>query len=557
MKRSDGAVPEPSPKPERGIRRGRVSPVAAGVLALVAIAIGTFFAFTHYNPLANPYTFTATFRSANEVQPGSPVRIAGVYVGKVTEVRHARGARGAADVIMELDDRALPIKRDAELKIRPRLFLEGNFFVDLQPGTPASPNLPSGGRIPVNQTATPVQIDQVLTAFQSDTREDLKTLLDEYAVKALGGGGAAAFNRAMRYGPDAERLGATANGAALGTQPHDLSRVIRAQGQVFAALARQPQVLRDLVTSLNRTAAAFASQPAALRRSIPALRDVVVKGRPGLESLDAALPSLRAFSREALPAVRSSGPTIDASLPLIAQTRKLMSLAELRGLAADLRPTVPALARVNRSQVGLLTEARALSRCQNKVVLPFAVADIPDPDFPDNTGSFYKQNVRGLVGLAGESRLFDANIPIVHVQAQSGPTSIINTQRGQEMFAQAPEPLVGVRPTKPAHRPRIRPDVPCETQEPPDLHAPGGPAERSITPGGGQPVPPPNAAAARREQRAHRELNGVLDFLARDRRGLPAVDPMTVDRRTYLTRLSRLGLRELPDGHVRPKAGKP
>jgi phospholipid/cholesterol/gamma-HCH transport system substrate-binding protein len=548
---------DPSPKPERGIRRGRMKPATAGVLAIVVIAIGTFFGFTHYNPLSRPYTFTATFRSANELQPGSPVRLAGVSVGEVTDVRHDRGGTGAADVTMKLDDRALPIKRDAELKIRPRLFLEGNFFVDLQPGTPSSANLPSGGRIPVNQTATPVQIDQVLTAFQSDTRADLKTLLDEYAVKALGGGGAAAFNRALRYAPDAERFGATANGAALGTRPHDLSRVIRAQGQVFDALARQPRALRDLVTSLNRTAAAFASQPAALRRSIPALRDVVVGGRPGLESLDAALPSLRAFSREALPAVRSSGPTIDASLPLIAQTRRLVSPAELGGLAADLRPTVPALARINRSQVPLLTETRALSRCQNKVVLPFATTDIPDPDFPDNTGPWYKQNPQGLVGLSGESRLFDANIPIVHVQAQSGPTSIINTQRGEDMFAQAPQPLVGVRPTKPAHRPQIRPGVPCETQEPADLNAPGGPAERSVTPGGGQPVPPPDAAAARREERAHRELNGVLDFLARDRKGLPAVDPMTVDRHTYLKRLDKLGLRELPNGHVKSKAAKP
>ena len=89
------------------------------------------------------------------------------------------------------------------------------------------------------------------------------------------------------------------------------------------------------------------------------------------------------------------------------------------------------------------------------------------------------------------------------------------------------------------------------------MNAPGGPAERSITPGGGGPVAPPDAAAARREQRAHRELNGVLDFLARDRKGLPGVDPMTVDRRTYLKRLDKLGLREMPDGHVRRKAGRP
>ena len=34
----------------------------------------------------------------------------------------------------ELNDKARPIHKDATLKIRPRIFLEGNFFVDLQPG---------------------------------------------------------------------------------------------------------------------------------------------------------------------------------------------------------------------------------------------------------------------------------------------------------------------------------------------------------------------------------------------------------------------------------------
>ena len=32
---------------------------------------------------------------------------------------------------MEIDDKGLPIHKDATLKIRPRIFLEGNFFVDL------------------------------------------------------------------------------------------------------------------------------------------------------------------------------------------------------------------------------------------------------------------------------------------------------------------------------------------------------------------------------------------------------------------------------------------
>ena len=61
------------------------------------------------------------------------MRIAGVNVGKVTKVERKDGTDGAV-VTMEINDDGLPIHKDATAKIRPRIFLEGNFFVDLQAG---------------------------------------------------------------------------------------------------------------------------------------------------------------------------------------------------------------------------------------------------------------------------------------------------------------------------------------------------------------------------------------------------------------------------------------
>ena len=79
---------------------------------------------------------------------------------------------------MELKTPALPLHEDATAKVRPRIFLEGNFFVDLKPGTPSAPVLHSGDTIKITQTASPVQLDEVLTSLQSDSREDLQSLLD-------------------------------------------------------------------------------------------------------------------------------------------------------------------------------------------------------------------------------------------------------------------------------------------------------------------------------------------------------------------------------------------
>ena len=92
----------------------------------------------------------------------------------------------------------------------------------------------------------------------------------------------------------------------------------------------------------------------------------------------------------------------------------------------------------------------------------------------------------GFVGLSGESRLNDPNTPYYHIQVDSGPTSIeFRDPNGDNFIAQTASPPKGVRPLMPDHRPLDRPGVPCETQDPPDMNAPGGVPDASVTPGGG------------------------------------------------------------------------
>ena len=66
------------------------------------------------------------------------------------------------------------------MQLRPRLFLEGNLFVDLHPGSPGAPELSSGSLVPENQTSISVQFDQVLTSLQAPVREDLQIFLKEF-----------------------------------------------------------------------------------------------------------------------------------------------------------------------------------------------------------------------------------------------------------------------------------------------------------------------------------------------------------------------------------------
>src|SRR5215203_6282353 len=226
-----------------------MSPFRLGILALILVGLFSYFGFTKANPFANPYELKAVFNDVNNLKPKSPVRIAGVDVGKVVTVEPVTDGKGAAEVTMELEDKGLPIKQDAELKIRPRIFLEGNFFVDLEPGSPSADELRADETIPVTQTAAPVQWGDLLTALQRDTRTDLQAFLREYS-KGLDKGGAEGFNQAVHYWEPAYRNSALANDASLGQDPdRDVQRLLSGQQKTFAAIVKDENALKELVTN--------------------------------------------------------------------------------------------------------------------------------------------------------------------------------------------------------------------------------------------------------------------------------------------------------------------
>jgi phospholipid/cholesterol/gamma-HCH transport system substrate-binding protein len=445
--------------------RQGMAPWKVGLIAAVVALVAVYFGFTKSNPFANPYHFDAIFASANNVAKNSPVRIAGVNVGRVTGVHHLSGGRTGTVVTMEVQDKGLPIHSDATVKVRPRIFLEGNFFVDLNPSSPSAPTLHSGGTLPIQQASAPVQLDQVLTSLQADTRRNLQILLQEYG-KAVKIGGPA-YNRSARYWASAYKNSAIVNQAALGTQPHDLSGYISSAGITAQALDAHPASLKSLVTDFNTTALAFARQQGALSAAIAELPRTLTAAQPALAALNASFPAVRTLAVALRPAVRSSLPAINATIPFAVQARGLVSKPELRGLVADLRPTVPALERLTTSSLQLYPQVRLASSCTNDVLLPWTKLTIPDTHFPAK-GDVASESVKWLPGVAGESRTGDANGQWFRVGAGGGPQMI---GFGGGVFGTALFPIQGVQPSKPAGPPPLRPTVPCETQQVPDLSA--------------------------------------------------------------------------------------
>jgi phospholipid/cholesterol/gamma-HCH transport system substrate-binding protein len=453
------------------MRRPKRSNAFIGLVAVIVLALVGYFGFTKDIPFTHGYMLKAQFQSANSIRPNSPVRIAGVDVGKVKRVEPLQGTN-AAVLVMELNDSALPIHQDATAKIRPRIFLEGNFFVDLKPGTPQSPRLRSGDTLKISQTATPVQLDQVLTSLQSDSREDLKQVLS--GVSTALDGSASSLNRSYDDLPSAERSTAQVFQALLGTEPgRDVSRLIRGTSLTAQQLDRNESQLQGLITNLNTTMAAFAGESENLSASVRELAPTLRNANAALASLNDAFPPTRAFAREVLPGVRETPATIDAAFPWIAQTRKLVGPNELGGLAKQLAPASADLARLIDRAEELLPQTDLASKCVSDVVLPTGDVVIKD-EFTTGVEN-YKEFFYALVGLAGEGQNTDGNGMYVRFQVGGGSQTVSLGSKSSntgELFGNNVQVPLGNRPAYPGKRPPYKPDVPCYTNKLPDLNGP-------------------------------------------------------------------------------------
>jgi phospholipid/cholesterol/gamma-HCH transport system substrate-binding protein len=492
-----------SDKPQRWTR------FRIGLLAIVLILISVYFGFTKDIPFTHGYYLHAVFESSNNLRPGSPVRIAGVNVGRVKSVKRY-GRTDLTDVTMEIDEVGLPIHRDATLKIRPRIFLEGNFFVDLRPGSPSAPEVPDGGTIGSAQTAMPVQFDQLLTALQSDQRADLQTVLQEFG-KALdtrpttaqeatldadvrGKTGAQGLNGSYTYGPDALKGGALVNSALLGTEPHDLSRMIAGIARLATALQPRERALQDLIVNFNTTAGAFAAQSSALTQAVGLLGPTLTTADAAFKSLDASLPPTRGFARDFTPAVLETPATVKAAYPWIAQTRALLRRNELGGLLAQLQPATADLARLEGESLTLLPQLDKANRCFARTIIPAGNIGVQDGANTTRRGDGsivenYKEFWYTMVGLAGEGSNFDGNGSAIRTALGGGSQAVNFGTRASPIVGNTILKPLGTSPLYPAQSPSYKLEAPCYRQTLPDVNGPQagpGPAPESTT----VPTPP-------------------------------------------------------------------
>jgi phospholipid/cholesterol/gamma-HCH transport system substrate-binding protein len=438
----------------------------AAIISLLGIALAFYAAFVKQLPFTSSFVIRGVFQSANQLKSGNPVRIAGLPIGTVTGV--SAGPHNTTIVTMALDQHA-GIHADASLAIAPRLLFEGNFYVDLHPGSPAAPAIRSGVTIPLARTSDPVQLDQLLDVLDSPTRSSLKQTFSGFS-RGLTGGGAAGLRSAARELSEALPSVTQVATAAQGTAPGDLPRAIASGGDFTAQLAHNPAALADLVTSTDRVFAALAANDTALAQTVSGLDRLVRLAPATLTELDRALPTLTTFARELDPTLRVAPGALTDTADLFDQISALVAPGELPKLVAALGPVTqqaPTLESRLRTMFPLL---QSFDTCVSRNVVP--TLDTVLKDGPNTSGyPAWKDLLHLGAALSGASASFDGNGVALRIGVAEGSQTAQGLVPGFGQLTGKYEGE-GVRPEWLGYGvlPADRPDQPCDRQPLPEVN---------------------------------------------------------------------------------------
>lgn len=469
---------------------GGPGPMFFGILAILLVAIGMYLAFTKTIPFTSPgYQVQATFSNAVNIALKSPVRVAGINVGKVTKVE---GKGNNTVVTFTVDDAGRPIRKDAAARIRPRLFLEGNWFIDLDPGTPGSKEMPNEGMIPVARTGTAVQVGDLIRTLQTPERANIQRLLAglgkglnakpgpgddltfEPLVQGLSGG--EALNLAYRTGATAAKGTAIVNEASLGEKPNDLSNLLRGLTRVTGKLNERESDVTGFVRNFTVFTGALAAESTNLQATIRELGPTLKTARVSLTNLNNTLPALRGFAVAIEPGINELPRTIRVTRPLLTQLKGLLTERELAGLAKIVRRSAPSSAKSVHATLQLMPQLRNMGLCVADNLIPTGNQVIADGAL--GTGQPASREILyAMVNVAGSAGTFDGNGPYVRFQTGGGDQKVKMDDPAEPvgsaertLYGTLSEPTLGTSPV--GSQPPLVDSERCFTQDVPDLNGP-------------------------------------------------------------------------------------
>jgi phospholipid/cholesterol/gamma-HCH transport system substrate-binding protein len=278
------------------------------------------------------------FSTAQSVTPGQgqTVDIAGVPVGEIKKVELVKDR---AVVTMQIKHKYSDmIKSDATMLLRPKTGLK-DMIVELDPGTPGTPSVKDGFTVPVSNTRPDVNLDEILSNLDQDTRDYLRLLVagGGEGLKNNGRNTAATLKRFAPLNRDLNTL----NGQ-LSKRRVNLAHLVHNLQLLVSEVGTKDKQLAELVVSQNAVFQAFADQDRNLRKTFELLPGTLDTTQKALKTSDELSQKLGPTLRDLRPGARALGPSQVATQAFSKATTPIIK-NQLRPFVGEVRPTVDAL----------------------------------------------------------------------------------------------------------------------------------------------------------------------------------------------------------------------
>jgi hypothetical protein len=394
-----------------------------------------------------------------------------------------------------MQDSGLPVHTDATVRVRDRLFLEGGYYLDLNPGSPSAPVANSGFTIPESQTTTPVQFYKVLSTFDVAARASLKNLLETLNKgfspaqgQPPSDSGAGGFKVATPQLTPVLKDFAWVSHALLGRRQGDVATLLSSAASVTSTLSGSSAQLADLVTGLNQTSSALAATDGALAKSVSGLDQTLAVAPAALSAVDRSLPPVVALSRTLDPSLKVAPPILDRLNATVRKLGAVVAPAERGLLLESLKAAFTDFPVIVRQLATAFPLTKQVTDCLRTHIVPIFKAQVPDG--PLSSGRpVWQDFVHFLPSVAGASGSFDANGPYTRTLAGAGPntlTGLPNIPGIGQLVGSAPPgggSLIGARPSwiGDLTSAQFHPEARCAKQRVPNLAAPAAAADLRST----------------------------------------------------------------------------
>ncbi len=339
------------------------APSFARIAAMVVFALSCFglllflwLAFGGAVPLKpKGYRFAVAFDEATQLAKEADVRISGVPVGKVKAIEPDKRSGGTLAVI-ELESRYAPLPSDATAILRQKTLL-GETYVELTPGSEGAEPIAENGTLAASQVSPTVELDEILRAFDPQTREAFRGWMQSQAT-AIDGYGRDVNDALGNLAPFAEDTAILVD--ILNRQEGAVSRLVSDSGVVFGALTERRGQLRSLIRNADRVFATTAARDRELQEAFVALPTFADESRRTVRRLAEFSRDTNPLVTQLRPAARELSPTLVDLGALAPDLERLF--VELDPLIDASRTGFPAAQRVIRDLRPLLGQVDPAAR---------------------------------------------------------------------------------------------------------------------------------------------------------------------------------------------------